>query len=852
MLLRPYALVYLYRRRLRVHAVQELLAGLGVAVAVALVFSTLVASGSVAGSAEEVVHAVIGPATLQLYARGPEGFGEGALARVEGLRGVRQAAPLLEETAAITAPSGRSAVVHIAGTDVSLATLDGLAHTLPIAVLQTDAIALSRATAGTLGISSPAGGAGEPVRVLLSLRGESHSLKVSAVLGPEAAGALASATVAVMPLSDLQSLANLPHRISRILVQVEPGHEGEVRRELERLAAGRLTVAPADHEIGLLRQALQPGNQASVFFAVVAALLGLLFAFNSVLLTVPERRRAIADMRLDGARRSAIAQLVIFQALVLGLGSSAVGIGVGYVLAVDVFRQSPGYLAQSFALGGGTIVGWLPIAASLAGGVAATCLASSLPLLDLRGGRAIDAVYFEEGVPGHALEARTQRRLFIAALALIAPATALYILDPAAAIPAALMLALATVLVLPVVLAAALRASWALTGHYARLPTVAVAVSSLRTTTVRSLALATTGAVALFGGVALGGARADLVGGIGQVASQYGAQAPGWVVRPHDNQATAPIRATPYVQRIARLPGVAAVRAFQGGFLDWGGRRPWLIALPRASGTAVWAGQIHHGDSARAARLLAAGGWIVTSKQIATEHGAGLGGLVRVPTPAGEVPLRVAALSTNFGWPTGVVFMGTADYARYWATSLPTALGVDLSSGAHRGTVESEIRAVIGPAGALEVTSAGRRAQRIDSAAGEGLAQLQWIAALLIGAAVLALVSALGSSIWQRRVALSGFRLEGASRARLRLILLAESALMLGAGCFTGAAAGVFGQAVIDGYLNHVTGFPVAAVGAGLRTVEVLALVMVAALAIAAVPGWFASRVSSTLCLEGE
>ena len=37
---------------------------------------------------------------------------------------------------------------------------------------------------------------------------------------------------------------------------------------------------------------------------------------------------------------------------------------------------------------------------------------------------------------------------------------------------------------------------------------------------------------------------------------------------------------------------------------------------------------------------------------------------------------------------------------------------------------------------------------------------------------------------------------------------------MLGAGCVTGAMAGIYGQVVIDGYLKHVTGFPVASIGA--------------------------------------
>ena len=86
--MRPYVLLYLYRNRLRVHTAQELLAGLGVAVAVALVFATLVANGSIAGSAGEVVRAAAGSATLQLEARGPDGVPGQLLEAVEALPGV--------------------------------------------------------------------------------------------------------------------------------------------------------------------------------------------------------------------------------------------------------------------------------------------------------------------------------------------------------------------------------------------------------------------------------------------------------------------------------------------------------------------------------------------------------------------------------------------------------------------------------------------------------------------------------------------------------------------------------------------------------------------------------------------
>jgi len=141
------------------------------------------------------------------------------------------------------------------------------------------------------------------------------------------------------------------------------------------------------------------------------------------------------------------------------------------------------------------------------------------------------------------------------------------------------------------------------------------------------------------------------------------------------------------------------------------------------------------------------------------------------------------------------------------------------------------------------VTS-GERQASIDGLTSEGLRQLGEISTLLLAAAVLAMAAAITSSIWQRRAALAGLRLSGVSPSRLRRILMAESALMLGAGCVTGALAGVYGEAVIDRYLAHVTGFPVASVTASARPVEILLLVVIVVLCIAAVPALLASRVS--------
>ncbi|HXB64630.1 MAG TPA: FtsX-like permease family protein [Solirubrobacteraceae bacterium] len=822
-----------------------MLAGVGVAVAVALVFAVTVANSSITSSASNVVHAVIGPADLQLHARDPNGFAEHLLGRVERLAGVDQAAPLLEQTATVVAPGGRRATLNVAGTNIGLALLDGLAHTLPLGALSPGGIGLSQTAASALHL--PAYNSRHPTDVRLLLRGRAFTLKVSAVLGSETAGALSQAQVAVMPLGQLQQLAGLPGRVTRILVQSNPGQKARVEHELQAVAAGRITLAAADQDISLLHQALRPSNQASALFAGLSALLGFLFAFNAMLLTVPERRETIADMRMDGAKRTAIVQMVLFQAICLGAVASLAGLAGGYALSLGLFHQSPGYLAKAFTLGVGTVIGVQPIAFSLIGGMLATCLASLIPLQDLRTGRPLDAVFSEQD-PNGGVPERTRGWLIAATAGLLLLATGLFVLVPSAAIFACVVLALATMLAVPLVLAGALRAAGAVSLRYSRLTVLPLALSSLKTTTLRSLALAATGAVALFGSVALGASRDDLLRGIDGYTGNYVRSANIWLVNPTDNQAIDNFNPSTPKAQIARIPGVASIATFQGSYLDYHGRRVWVIAWPPGARPALLDDQIIHGAPTVTTGL--PDGQITVSDQIASEQHLKVGDQIALPTPTGTATFKIAATTTNFGWSPGTILMNTSDYRRAWATPAASALGVNLKPTADPQTVRHAIQRTLGAGSGLEVLTAKARETTIDNSASEGLGQLGEIATLLVAAAILAMAAALGSSIWQRRKSLAELRLDGAPRRQVRLVLLTESALMLSAGCLTGALAGVYGQVVIDSYLKQVTGFPVAGVGTGARPLEIFALVLLAVLVIVALPAWFASRVSPTFALN--
>ena len=86
----------LYAWRLRTRAAQELLAAIGIAVGVALVFGVLVANTSIGGSAASLVHQLVGSAQLQLVARSQDGFDENV---IEGpaLPGVQATSPILQD-----------------------------------------------------------------------------------------------------------------------------------------------------------------------------------------------------------------------------------------------------------------------------------------------------------------------------------------------------------------------------------------------------------------------------------------------------------------------------------------------------------------------------------------------------------------------------------------------------------------------------------------------------------------------------------------------------------------------------------------------------------------------------------
>ncbi len=237
------------------------------------------------------------------------------------------------------------------------------------------------------------------------------------------------------------------------------------------------------------------------------------------------------------------------------------------------------------------------------------------------------------------------------------------------------------------------------------------------------------------------------------------------------------------------------------------------------------------------------------SEAIAKDHQLAIGDRFTLPAPR-PTSLRVGGLSTNIGWPPGAIAISSNDYRAAWNEADPSAYEVQLAPGVPPGRGRDAVARALGPTSALTVETASQREGRQRSASRQGLARLNQLALLVLVAAVLAMAAATAGMVWQRRGRLASLKLDGFDDLTVWRALLLESILLLGAGCFVGAAFGLLGEALLDRALKDVTGFPVeASIGLPIAALSFVAVTAVAVL-IAALPGYVAARVHPSAALQ--
>ena len=462
-------------------------------------------------------------------------------------------------------------------------------------------------------------------------------------------------------------------RITRIFVRPRPGRESEVRAGLARLAAAaNVNLEPAAFDSTLFAVASLPESQSEA--TVLRHQRARRFhvrAQRDARSRCPPRRKLIEDIRPHGAtRRINSPDHVCSTRLILGVLACVLGLVLGELLSVAVFHSTPGYLAFAFPVGNERIVTWQSVALAVGAGMAAAGVGVLWPLRDIlvprhrpqqpgsrnagtrrpplaAADRRAGVPRGDDARPARSSAGRDRRERHADRRAACACCRLLF--DGAVNLFERLQRPLNG-------------AATASRGHGAADPADARALAGDRGDRPRSPCSASS----------IQGAQANLERGLD--ASARGARlqrrqvwvtAGGRIQRVCDNAVQGPSTRA----RLSAPAGRRSVGVYRGSFLDWGDRR---AVGARATAQLRDSRSRPASSSAATSRSPSArvreGGWAVLSQALASEHHLHVGQTFTLPSPQ-PARLRVAALSTNLGWPPGAIIMNSSDYARAWAAA---------------------------------------------------------------------------------------------------------------------------------------------------------------------------------------
>jgi putative ABC transport system permease protein len=794
--IRASALFDHYRMRLRRQLLAELLAGAGIAVGVALVFGVLLANTSITGSAPALIRAVDGSARLQLRARSSEGFSEALAERAGRVPGVQYAAFLLRENGELVGPHG-DRQVQIVGLSAGIVALHGAATRDLGAELLDGGIGLPEPLAKSVGAKTGA-------RITLQIGGEARSEPVQAVLDSATIGPVAQAPIAIAQLAVAQDLTEHVGRVTEVLIKPRPGADVRVAAELRALVADRISVEGADSELRLLEATARPLGQSTGLFAAIGGMVGLLFAANAMLLTLPERRRIAAELQAHGFEPRQTRLILLSQALVLGVAASLAGLALGDLLAHTTFRQSPVYLAAAFPIASHQSIDLSTAALAFAGGVLAALLTSVAPMLVSRSASPL-ALGAEQA--SQRIGPRVTRALCALGVLILLVVTVLVLADPGLTVLGGILLALVVPCLIPALFAAALIVLRRVGGRM-RGGMLSLAAIELKATATRSIALIAVAGIAVYGSVAVQGVRGDLTRGLDAAVTEYLDTAQVWVAANDKFLTVDSFKDAGATAAVERAPGVSSVRVYEGGLLDVGSRTLWIRARSPLDSRMIQSSQLLEGDLRRASGLIRRGGWAAISNAFAAERDLRVGDAFTLPTPGGNARFGVAAITTNTGWSPGAITLNLADYRRWWGTSRPAALEVDLKPGVSPAAGRDSVRRALAGRPGLRVETQAERIATFQASAREGLRSLGQISTLLLISAALAVAAVLSASIWQRRARLASLSAQGFDHMQLWRAVVLESAVAVAIGCADGALLGLYGHALASRWLALSTGFP--------------------------------------------
>lgn len=178
-------------------------------------------------------------------------------------------------------------------------------------------------------------------RVLMNLPDRAQRFTVSGIVTYGSADNLAGVTLAGFDLGTAQRLFHARGRFDTISVLARPGADNvRLQRAIARVLPAGVEVVSgqtvANELSTAVNNALSFISTALLIFAAIALFVGAFTIFNTLSITVGQRTRELALLRLVGAGRGQVFGSVLGEAAVTGFAASLVGLGLGVLAALGL------------------------------------------------------------------------------------------------------------------------------------------------------------------------------------------------------------------------------------------------------------------------------------------------------------------------------------------------------------------------------------------------------------------------------------------------------------------------------------------------------------------------------------
>jgi putative ABC transport system permease protein len=335
---------------LRAHPGRALLAALAIAIGVGLGFAVHLVNASALNEFSRAVQAVNGDADLQVHSVTPRGFNENLYPKLARVAGISDASPVVE----IAAHSGREPLTLL-GIDIFRA-----AYVTPALLGRPAASATGGDNFASTGSLSP-DSIFLPASALTALHkhvGDAIEIDAggkTAVL--HIAGTLPGVTtgdddIAVLDIATAQWRFGMPGLIQRVDLRLSDGADGgRVRAAVQSALSPDAEIVTRESEesrIGSLSRAYRINLE---MLALMALLTGAFLAYSAQALAVARRHAEFALLRVLGMRRRAVLAEVLIEGGAIGIAGGIGGVLLGWALAAAALRLLGGDLGGGYFSG---------------------------------------------------------------------------------------------------------------------------------------------------------------------------------------------------------------------------------------------------------------------------------------------------------------------------------------------------------------------------------------------------------------------------------------------------------------------------------------------------------------------